>query len=84
MWIIYLIPRIEDGNNFGVSELCNVCNGACVCMVQEETLNEARQVEADAATYLDQVSRYFLTRGKLVTKVAKYPHVVREQTNKNM
>lgn len=27
MWILFLIPRIEDGNNFGVS-------------IQEEALNE--------------------------------------------
>ncbi|KAK2191119.1 hypothetical protein NP493_59g00003, partial [Ridgeia piscesae] len=62
MWIAYLIPRIEDGNNFGVS-------------VQEDTLSEARQVESEAATYLDQISRYFITRGKVISKIAKYPHV---------
>jgi len=62
MWITYNMPRIEDGNNFGVS-------------IQEETLSEARQVESEAATYLDQISRYFMTRGKIIAKVAKYPHV---------
>ncbi|XP_072179036.1 proteasome activator complex subunit 3-like [Diadema setosum] len=62
MWIQLLIPRIEDGNNFGVS-------------VQEDTLGELRQVESEAAAYLDQISRYYITRGKLVSKVAKYPHV---------
>jgi len=62
MWITYMVPRIEDGNNFGVS-------------IQEETLSEARQVESEAATYLDQISRYFMTRGKIIAKVAKYPHV---------
>ena len=44
-----LIPKIEDGNNFGVG-------------VQEDALAELRQVEAECATYLDQLSRYFLTR----------------------
>jgi len=39
-------------------------------------MSEARQIESEAATYLDQISRYFLTRGKIVAKVAKYPHVV--------
>lgn len=39
-------------------------------------MSEARQIESEAATYLDQISRYFLTRGKIVSKVAKYPHVV--------
>lgn len=62
MWIAYSIPKIEDGNNFGVS-------------IQEDIMAEARQVEADAATYLDQISRYFITRGKIISKVAKYPHV---------
>lgn len=62
MWIAYMIPKIEDGNNFGVS-------------IQEDTMSEARQIETEAASYLDQISRYFLTRGKIVSKVAKYPHV---------
>ncbi|KAJ8313614.1 hypothetical protein KUTeg_008175 [Tegillarca granosa] len=63
MWISLQIPKIEDGNNFGVS-------------VQEESLGEARQVESEAASYLDQISRYFITRAKIVSKVAKYPHIV--------
>ncbi|CAD5230482.1 unnamed protein product [Bursaphelenchus xylophilus] len=62
MWIIFLIPRIEDGNNFGVS-------------IQEEALNEVRTVESEAATFYDQMSRYFLSRAELVVKAAKYPHV---------
>jgi proteasome activator subunit 3 (PA28 gamma) len=63
MWILFLIPRIEDGNNFGVS-------------IQEDTLGEIRTVEGEAAAYFDQMSRYFLSRAKTVAKVAKYPHVV--------
>ena len=62
MWISYLIPRIEDGNNFGVS-------------IQEDTLGEVRTVEAEAASFLDQISRYLLQRGRLICKAAKYPHV---------
>jgi len=62
MWITFLIPKIEDGNNFGVS-------------IQEDTLGEIRTVEAEAATFYEQISRYFLTRGKIISKVAKYPHV---------
>uniref|UniRef100_A0A2K5CP09 Proteasome activator complex subunit 3 n=1 Tax=Aotus nancymaae TaxID=37293 RepID=A0A2K5CP09_AOTNA len=57
-----LIPRIEDGNNFGVS-------------IQEETVAELRTVESEAASYLDRISRYYITRAKLVSKIAKYPHV---------
>uniref|UniRef100_A0A8D0ATZ8 Proteasome activator subunit 3 n=1 Tax=Sander lucioperca TaxID=283035 RepID=A0A8D0ATZ8_SANLU len=62
MWVQLLIPRIEDGNNFGVS-------------IQEETVAELRTVESEAASYLDQISRYYMTRAKLVSKIVKYPHV---------
>nr|KAG5700653.1 hypothetical protein BaRGS_015483 [Batillaria attramentaria] len=62
MWISFLIPKIEDGNNFGVS-------------IQEDTMAEARQVETESATYLDQLSRYYVTRAKIISKIAKYPHV---------
>lgn len=44
MWVQLLIPRIEDGNNFGVS-------------IQEETVAELRTVEGEAASYLDQITR---------------------------
>ncbi|CAB3402627.1 unnamed protein product [Caenorhabditis bovis] len=62
MWITLLIPRIEDGNNFGVG-------------IQEEALAEVRNVESESASFLDQMSRYFTSRAKLITKIAKYPHV---------
>ncbi|XP_076360873.1 proteasome activator complex subunit 3-like isoform X2 [Tachypleus tridentatus] len=62
MWIQFMIPRIEDGNNFGVS-------------VQEDTLGEIRTVESEGASYFDQLSRYYMTRAKIVSKVAKYPHI---------
>lgn len=62
MWISFMIPKIEDGNNFGVA-------------VQEETLGEIQTVETDAAAFFDQISRYYVTRAKLVSKVAKYPHI---------
>ncbi|XP_015432368.1 PREDICTED: proteasome activator complex subunit 3 isoform X2 [Dufourea novaeangliae] len=62
MWISYLIPKIEDGNNFGVS-------------IQEDTLAEIQSVETEAAAFFDQISRYFISRAKVVSKVAKYPHI---------
>ncbi|XP_026180475.1 proteasome activator complex subunit 3-like isoform X1 [Mastacembelus armatus] len=62
MWVQLLIPRIEDGKNFGVS-------------IQEETVTELRTVESEAASYLDQISRYYITRAKFISKIAKYPHV---------
>ncbi|BET03301.1 Proteasome activator complex subunit [Nesidiocoris tenuis] len=62
MWVSFMIPKIEDGNNFGVS-------------VQEETLAEIQSVESEAGAFFDQISRYFLSRAKIISKVAKYPHV---------
>ncbi|KAF4520931.1 hypothetical protein B566_EDAN008906 [Ephemera danica] len=62
MWVSFLIPKIEDGNNFGVS-------------IQEDTLAEIQSVESEAAAFFDQISRYFISRGKVVSKVAKYPHI---------
>lgn len=50
MWISFMIPKIEDGNNFGVS-------------VQEDTLAEVQSVESEAAAFFDQISRYFVSRG---------------------
>ena len=43
--------------------------------LQEDTLGEIRQVESDGCSYLDAISSYHLNRGKVVTKIAKYPHV---------
>ncbi|XP_066603207.1 proteasome activator complex subunit 3 isoform X2 [Prorops nasuta] len=63
MWISILIPKIEDGNNFGVS-------------IQEDTLAEIQSVESEAASFFDQISRYFMSRGKIISKVAKYPHII--------
>ncbi|XP_012282837.1 proteasome activator complex subunit 3 isoform X2 [Orussus abietinus] len=63
MWISFMIPKIEDGNNFGVS-------------IQEDTLAEVQSVESEAAAFFDQISRYFISRGKMISKVAKYPHIL--------
>ncbi|CAG0901610.1 unnamed protein product [Darwinula stevensoni] len=69
IWVSFLIPKIEDGNNFGVS-------------IQEDTLAEIRVVESEAAAFYDQISKYFCTRGKIISKVAKYPHI--EDYRKNV
>ena len=56
MWVAFLIPKIEDGNNFGVG-------------VQEDTLEEIRTVESEASMFYEQMSRYYYGRAKLVSKV---------------
>ncbi|KAG1655198.1 Proteasome activator complex subunit 3 [Nymphon striatum] len=62
MWIQFLMPKIEDGNNFGVS-------------IQEDALGEIRAVESEALAFYDGITRYYTSRAKIISKVAKYPHV---------
>ncbi|EPZ32152.1 hypothetical protein ROZALSC1DRAFT_28674 [Rozella allomycis CSF55] len=54
------IPKIEDGNNFGVQ-------------VQEEAVNELSRAEESGFALLDTINKYFMTRGKVLSKVFKYP-----------
>jgi len=70
MWISFMIPKIEDGNNFGVS-------------IQEDTLGEIQSVESEAAAFFDQISRYFVSRGKIVSKVdiKIHKYVVKNREN---
>ncbi|VVC30370.1 Proteasome activator pa28, N-terminal domain,Proteasome activator pa28, C-terminal [Cinara cedri] len=62
MWVSLLIPKIEDGNNFGVS-------------VQEDTLAQIQHVEGEATSFLEQESHYYVVRAKLVTKILKNPYI---------
>jgi hypothetical protein len=62
IWIQLNIPRIEDGNNFGVS-------------IQEETVNELGRAEDSGFAVLESMTKYFVTRAKLVSKVLKYPNI---------
>ncbi|KAJ2952552.1 hypothetical protein O0L34_g6873 [Tuta absoluta] len=62
MWISCLIPKVEDGNNFGVT-------------IQAVTLKEIHAAEAEATAFLNDITEYFADRAKVVSKVAKYPHI---------
>ncbi|EZG54456.1 proteasome activator complex subunit 3 [Gregarina niphandrodes] len=62
LWIQLNIPRIEDGNNFGVA-------------IQEDVIHELSRVEEAAFNLRDSASKYFLQRAKLITKIIKYPNV---------
>ncbi|XP_022257891.1 proteasome activator complex subunit 3-like, partial [Limulus polyphemus] len=95
MWIQFMIPRIEDGNNFGVSvqvfvihlldthvNLLKLLLFSSLLLDQYhkpgftlERKKEIRTVESEGASYFDQLSRYYMTRAKIVSKVAKYPHI---------
>lgn len=62
VWIQLNIPRIEDGNNFGVE-------------VQQEALEEFTRAENNGLAVLDQMMKYYCTRAKLTSKILKYPNV---------
>jgi len=62
IWIQLNIPRIEDGNNFGVS-------------IQEETVNELSRAEDSGFAVLESMTKYFVTRAKLMSKLLKYPTI---------
>lgn len=62
MWVTFLIPKIEDGNNFGVS-------------IQEEILMEIMVTEKEADSFLHSIQNYHLNRAQAIGKIMKYPNV---------
>jgi len=62
MWITLSVPKIEDGDNFGVS-------------VQKNVLSMLQEVEEATLTYFGKVTSYYDRRGKLVAKLVKYPFI---------
>lgn len=62
MWIQLLIPKIEDGNNFGVA-------------VQEKVFELLTSSRTKIEGFQTQITKYFLDRGDAVAKAAKQQHV---------
>jgi hypothetical protein len=62
IWVHMHVPKIEDGNNFGVA-------------VQEEVLQELGRCEDFTVQSLAITTKYFLTRAKVVAKCLKYPGI---------
>ena len=58
LWIQLLVPRIEDGNNFGVE-------------VQEECSGEIERVETQMFSLMQTSAKYFRERAKLAGKYFK-------------
>ena len=56
MWITLKIPRMEDGNDFGVA-------------IQEECVDTIADIEDEAYSILEAMSSYHSTRGKYVSLV---------------
>ncbi|KAJ1137111.1 hypothetical protein NDU88_003524 [Pleurodeles waltl] len=62
MWVQLQIPKIEDGDNFGVA-------------VQEKVFELMTGIRTKLESFQTQISKYFLDRGDAVAKAAKQPHV---------
>ncbi|KAM9774949.1 proteasome activator complex subunit 1 isoform 1-T1 [Syngnathus typhle] len=62
MWIQLQIPKIEDGDNFGVA-------------VQEKVFEMLTSSRVKVEGFQTQISKYYSERGDAVAKASKTPHV---------
>ncbi|XP_034562790.1 proteasome activator complex subunit 1 [Notolabrus celidotus] len=62
MWVQLQIPKIEDGNNFGVA-------------VQEKVFELLTNTRTKIEAFQTQISKYYSERGDAVAKAAKQSHV---------
>ncbi|KAL0071735.1 hypothetical protein AAF712_000657 [Marasmius tenuissimus] len=62
LWVTLTMPRIEDGDNFGVQ-------------VQEECLSELHRAQESAYNLRDIPRQDYVARAKLASKRIKYPNV---------
>ncbi|KAJ3611855.1 hypothetical protein NHX12_021868 [Muraenolepis orangiensis] len=62
-WIQHLIPKIEDGNDFGVA-------------IQEKILERLTAVKILVDAFQININKYFLERGDAVAKASKETHVM--------
>jgi len=62
LWVNLTMPKIEDGDNFGVQ-------------IQEEVLNELLRSQESAYNIRDSVRTNYLARAKICSKLIKYPNI---------
>ncbi|XP_068098619.1 proteasome activator complex subunit 2 [Hyperolius riggenbachi] len=62
-WMYHLIPKIEDGNDFGVS-------------VQEKVLERVTAIKTNIEKTHTNINKYFTERGDAVAKASKETHVM--------
>jgi proteasome activator subunit 3 (PA28 gamma) len=62
LWVNLTMPKIEDGDNFGVS-------------IQEEALSELLRSQESAYNLRDSTRLDYLNRAKICSKIIKYPHL---------
>jgi len=63
LWVRLNIPKIEDGNNFGVG-------------VQEEVLLMVQTGLQSGIAVLEHITKFYFSRARLITKSAKHPGVL--------
>ncbi|XP_041670667.1 proteasome activator complex subunit 2 [Cheilinus undulatus] len=66
-WIMHLIPKIEDGNDFGVA-------------IQEKILERITAVKTKVDGFQTNFNKYFTERGDAVAKASKETHVMDYRT----
>jgi len=62
LWINLTMPKIEDGDNFGVQ-------------IQEEVLSELQRSQESAYNLRDSARQGHINRAKICSKIIKYPHI---------
>ncbi|KAJ6246018.1 proteasome regulator pa28 [Anaeramoeba flamelloides] len=61
-WMRLTVPKISDGGNFGVE-------------VIEEVMNVLERSEDVGFEVIDSMTKYFVARGKLISKTIKHPSI---------
>ncbi|KAF5385169.1 hypothetical protein D9615_001341 [Tricholomella constricta] len=62
LWVTLTMPKIEDGDNFGVQ-------------IQEEVLAELHRAQESAYNLRDGARQDYLARAKICSKILKYPNI---------
>jgi len=63
LWVNLTMPKIEDGDNFGVQ-------------IQEEVLNELHRAQDSGYNLRDAISKsHHVNRAKVCSKILKYPYI---------
>jgi len=62
LWVNLTMPKIEDGDNFGVA-------------VQEEVTSELQRAQESVSNLRDVTRQHHLSRAKISSKILKYPHI---------